>query len=88
MIKVFYVEAVEVDEPIEDTELFESYESPCLVIVARSTIYLHNDDWLGLSDEDLIRWELRKDYTGSHLPHYLNYFMVHLVDGYLQTGEY
>ncbi len=51
-------------------------------------MYLYEDDTLGLLDNDTILWAERHDYTGHHLPHYLNYFMIHLVDGFLNTGEY
>ncbi len=58
------------------------------VVVNETSIYLEEDDTLGLLDNDTILWAERHDYTGHHLPHYLNYFMIHLVDGYLQTGGY
>lgn len=58
------------------------------IVMGRRWMYLPEDNTLGLSDNNLIQWTEREDYTGSHLPHYLNYFMVHLVDGYLQTGGY
>lgn len=46
------------------------------------------DTVLGLDDYGDVTWEARTDYTRIHLPHYLNYFMVHIVGSYLQTGGY
>lgn len=47
-----------------------------------------SDCILGLDDNILIDWKTRTDYTGAYLSYYVNYFMLRLVDGYLQEGDY
>ncbi len=91
MIKIYNPYGVTLDNHIKIEEEEDSEgASNCPVIIKPAQMYVRDDEdkCLGFEDKDLIRWKRRQDYTGHHLPHYLNYFMIHLVDGYLQTGKY
>ncbi len=62
------------------------------VMVNHSDIYLSSaqDSQIGMYYEGLQSWDYQPQdsYTDTSIVHYLNHFMIHLVDGYLQTGEY
>ncbi len=62
------------------------------VMVNHENIYLSTkqDSQIGMYYEGLQRWSYnsQESYTDTSIVHSLNYFMIHLVDGYLQTGEY
>lgn len=62
--------------------------SPVKVMSIASYLSLRVDSCLGISDKDLIRWNVVKEYTNDNLPHYVNHFMLHIIEGYLETGEY
>lgn len=85
MIKVNADTGLRLDEDINNIQGDEDYI--CLG-TTHSCLSVKIDEMLGLIDDDNINWKSRTDYTGYYLPYYLNYFMVHICDGYLQSGGY
>lgn len=46
------------------------------------------DENLGLKDGGTFLWKSKTIYSEKELLHTLNHFMIRLLEGYLQTGEY
>ncbi len=90
MIRISTIGDVGLDRHIQRDKVTLYQEAKTSFLLVQDCIFLKDetDGCLGVCYQSFSTWEYREDYTGSHLPHYLNYFMVHLVDGYLQTGEY